>query len=214
MITRLDGHQDQRGWDVMQAAHGAVAWDVGTNVGQAARVLAANFDYVLGFEPCRESWVIADAELPGNCEILNVAAGRADGHVRLDVTEYSIETGQLVSGRRHLPCWGDKRGTRTVPCRSLDSLLATNPAPDFVKIDVEGAEVEVLLGAARLIAEVRPQIIVEVHAEANGPLVRKLLPDYELTELRHGDYVQYGGNMWRSHYWLTGGGLRGRTEGL
>lgn len=211
MITRLDAHEDQRGWDVMQQAHGAVAWDVGTNIGQALRVLAKGFDHVLGFEPCTESWEIASAEAPPNCEVLNVAAGRFDGYVDLEVTEYSIQTGQLVSGLAHLPCWGDRRGTRRVPCRSLDSLLEHNPAPDFLKIDVEGAEVEVLLGATRLIREVQPQIIVEVHSEANGPLVRDLLSGYELEELRHGDYMTYGGNMWRSHYWLTGGGLHGRT---
>lgn len=211
MITRLDAHEDQRGWDIMQRAHGAVAWDVGTNVGQAMRVLAKGFDHVLGFEPCVESWEIASSEAPGNCEVLNVAIGRGDGTMVLEVTEYSIATGQLTSTTAHLPCWGDKRGTRTVPCRSLDSLLEHNPAPDFLKIDVEGSEVDVLLGAERLLDEVRPQIIVEVHSEVNGPLVRDLLAGYELEELRHGDYMTYGGNMWRSHYWLTGGGLHGRT---
>lgn len=50
---------------------------------------------------------------------------------------------------------------------SLDDFARTNPAPDFIKCDVEGAEVEVFRGAARLLREVRPGIICEMHSEEN-----------------------------------------------
>jgi hypothetical protein len=44
-----------------------------------------------------------------------------------------------------------------------------NPVPDFLKIDVEGAEALVLQGATRLLAEVRPMMIIELHnPEAAG----------------------------------------------
>ena len=42
------------------------------------------------------------------------------------------------------------------------------PFPSVVKIDVEGAEIEVLSGAKRLIEEVRPRFIVEVGAGADS----------------------------------------------
>lgn len=48
----------------------------------------------------------------------------------------------------------------TIP---LDALLPELPVPRLVKIDVEGAETDVLAGAYRLVHEVRPVWIVEVH---------------------------------------------------
>ncbi|NUQ12496.1 MAG: FkbM family methyltransferase [Gemmatimonadaceae bacterium] len=39
------------------------------------------------------------------------------------------------------------------------------PAPDVIKIDVEGAERLVLAGAARLLRERRPVVILSVHSD-------------------------------------------------
>lgn len=204
MIVRLDHHRDQRGWDVMEAASGKVAWDVGANIGQSTRVLAARFDQVLAFEPCAGSYAILYDEMPENVEALPFAIGREDGHMKLDIFEYSIKTGQLVSPGRPLPVWGGRRGSCTVTCRSLDSLMMHNDPPDFVKVDTEGSEVEVIAGGRTLFARVRPQVIIEVHREEHGDMIRDLLPGYDLTEVRHGSYVAPGGTMYRNHFWLSG----------
>jgi FkbM family methyltransferase len=50
---------------------------------------------------------------------------------------------------------------------TLDDFARTSPAPDFIKCDVEGAEVEVFRGAQRLLAEKRPGILCEIHSEPN-----------------------------------------------
>jgi FkbM family methyltransferase len=50
---------------------------------------------------------------------------------------------------------------------SLDDYARTQAAPDFLKCDVEGAEVEVFRGAERLLKEKRPGIICEMHSEEN-----------------------------------------------
>jgi len=50
---------------------------------------------------------------------------------------------------------------------TLDDFARTSPAPDFIKCDVEGAEVEVFRGAHWLLAEKRPGIVCEIHSEAN-----------------------------------------------
>lgn len=205
MICRLDGHSDQAGaWDVISEASGTVAWDIGANIGQSTKVLARNFKSVLAFEPCAESYAILHDEMPDNVETLPFAVGRSDGTMRLDVAEYSINTGQLVSPGRSLPGWGDRRGSRTVPCRSLDSLMMHNPPPDFIKVDTEGSELEVLAGGRTLFNRVRPAVIVEVHRAEHGDEVRNLLPGYRLIELRHGNYITVGGRLWNNHYWLWG----------
>lgn len=53
-----------------------------------------------------------------------------------------------------------------VHTRSIDSLIAGRelPAPDFVKIDVEGGEVDVLRGMERTVARVCPLMVIEVHS--------------------------------------------------
>jgi FkbM family methyltransferase len=50
---------------------------------------------------------------------------------------------------------------------TLDDFVRSSPAPDCIKCDVEGAEVEVFRGAQKLLAEKRPVILCEIHSEAN-----------------------------------------------
>jgi FkbM family methyltransferase len=50
---------------------------------------------------------------------------------------------------------------------SLDDYARTHAAPDFLKCDVEGAEVEVFRGAERLLKQKRPGIICEMQSEEN-----------------------------------------------
>lgn len=59
------------------------------------------------------------------------------------------------------------RDTIQVDAVSLDDYTRTQPPPDFIKCDVEGAEVEVFRGAQRLLQEKRPCIICEMHSEEN-----------------------------------------------
>lgn len=55
-----------------------------------------------------------------------------------------------------------KHGTKQfrVPAVTLDSLCSR---PDFLKVDVEGAEYDVLLGAKETIAKSRPKMLIELH---------------------------------------------------
>ncbi|HEX5852162.1 MAG TPA: FkbM family methyltransferase [Solirubrobacteraceae bacterium] len=52
------------------------------------------------------------------------------------------------------------------PTDTLDDLIASGQVfePDFVKIDVEGAEMQVLSGAATLLRERKPHLLIEIHS--------------------------------------------------
>lgn len=201
MITRLDNHRDQAGaHEVICAAHGSLAFDIGANIGITARAMAPNFTHVVALEPCTESYEIAATETPDNVTVLCLAAADHEGELTLTETARSIRSGQLTTGEGL--SWGAIVGERTVPCVTIDWLTRVYGPPDFCKIDVEGAEIGVLEGAQRTLAEHHPQVVVEVHRERHGPLVRDLLPGYDLTELRHGDYVREGGYTWRNHWWV------------
>lgn len=73
----------------------------------------------------------------------------------------------------------------TVETVSLDGYSSSHPAPDFLKCDVEGAEIDVFQGAARLLAEKRPILLVEMHSEENHrALVQKFAAlDYACRDL-------------------------------
>ena len=49
-----------------------------------------------------------------------------------------------------------------MPALSGDDLLATWRAPDFIKMDVEGAELSALAGCDKILSEVRPVFYIEV----------------------------------------------------
>ena len=50
--------------------------------------------------------------------------------------------------------------------------------PDLVKLDVEGKEHTVLRGAARLLSERRPHLIVETHSQDLDDACRETLVSY------------------------------------
>jgi FkbM family methyltransferase len=74
--------------------------------------------------------------------------------------------------------------TTTVRSFTLDELWATagKPQVSLVKIDVEGAETGVLLGAATMIAARQPAIIDEVVGQERLDDLIDLLPDYRAAK--------------------------------
>ena len=78
--------------------------------------------------------------------------------------------------------------TRPVPVVTLDGLLEFWPAPDIVKIDVEGAEIAVLEGAFRLLRDVRPVIYIEIEP-ANSASAQEHFQaaGYQCFQLNGGD---------------------------
>jgi FkbM family methyltransferase len=166
------------------AVPGTYAFDVGANVG----VFAVDLSRALGpagrvfaIEPSSETAVllrrnIEDNRCP-NVEVVIAAAAAVAGDVELQLaldpahhsTAAVMPYGQVPVERV------------TVPGVTLDGLWqsAGRPRVSFVKIDVEGAEEDVLRGALHMIAATRPALIVEVHDRARVNELIALMPDYE-----------------------------------
>lgn len=64
----------------------------------------------------------------------------------------------------------------SVQAVSLDHFAAGNCSPAVIKIDVEGAECEVLGGATELLARARPILICEVHKAEAAAFIAEFLP--------------------------------------
>jgi len=67
---------------------------------------------------------------------------------------------------------GEAGNAIRVEAVSLDEFVKGAVAPDFVKCDVEGAEVEVFRGAEELLREKRPTLLCEMHSDENMRALR------------------------------------------
>jgi FkbM family methyltransferase len=111
---------------------------------------------VIVFEPLPQNVAIIERNvalnrLP-NVEIVSGAVGASHGQVLMDDAS---SNGQVI--RDGL----ERRGVH-VPMVMLDDYI--DSAPDLLKIDCEGYEIEVLRGAERLLRERQPALHIEVHA--------------------------------------------------
>lgn len=198
MVHRLDGHYDQAGaWDVLADAKGELAFDIGANIGQSTKVLAKGFKKVVAFEPCQESFDILACEAPTNVTPVQIAVWSSTGDVELEEHTTSIATGQLTNGDGlH---WGPKVGSRRVACRTLNKLVEDFGLPDFVKIDTEGSEVEIVIGGLQTLQRI-PHMIIEVHAAENEAKIRNYLPR-RWEKLEHD--LRVGSPTRVNHFWLV-----------
>jgi FkbM family methyltransferase len=141
--------------------------DIGANVG-VYTLLACSVPgvHVVAFEPSSDvSYRLHENlrinGLDNRCSVVNQAVGRTTG------------AGYLTRDRGTMNVLVDERHVRPhealepVDVVSLDSVVAeaTWPAVAVVKIDVEGQELAVLEGAANLLLQARPIVLVE----ANDP---------------------------------------------
>ena len=153
----------------------AIVWDIGANVGLfavPAATMAGPHGRVVAFEP--DVWLVqllrrtARAQSPATAPITVVPVAVAS---RVALSTFVIA--RRGRAANHLEGYGTTqaggvRETTTVMSVSLDWLLAHYPAPTVLKIDVEGAELEVLQGASQLFDTVRPVVIIEVGAAASA----------------------------------------------
>lgn len=160
-----------------------VVWDVGANVGLfsfAASALTGAQGQVVAFEP--DTFLVElmrKAKSAANCariDVLPVAVGREFSVTRLNIAEGG-RSGNYVSSSIGSSMALSVRSTIPVLATTLDSLLDSLPMPNVLKIDVEGAELDVLQGAARLLRENQPVILCEVNS-ANASDVSRLLTGF------------------------------------
>ena len=97
-----------------------------------------------------------------NVTVIAAAAGASDGEVEL-----TLAADRAFSSIKPLVSYRGAGASRTVPMKRLDTIWtdAGEPAVAFAKIDVEGAELEVIAGSERLLERCRPALVVEVSAE-------------------------------------------------
>ena len=140
---------------------GSVVYDVGANVGiytvLACRMVGVE-GRVFSFEPS-----------PDNVQRLaeNIRVNKFN-NVEIVPSAVSVTDGFATFDSEADPCVRkiSESGALRVETVSLDSFVASGkPFPNLMKIDVEGAELDVLRGAQKLLVEHGPTIFLATHGE-------------------------------------------------
>ncbi|HXA16776.1 MAG TPA: FkbM family methyltransferase [Thermoanaerobaculia bacterium] len=168
-----------------QVHPGAVVFDIGANVGfftLLASKLVGPAGHVHAFEP-----------LPRNLYYL-------EQHVRLNEASNITVQSLAITSTTGTARFGDGENTSQgrlsnageiqVLTASLDDLIANGriPRPDFIKMDIEGAEGEALRGAARLLAGSPLIVVLSTHGYDQHELCWTILKNagFKLDLLRDG----------------------------
>lgn len=147
---------------------GDKAMDVGANVGIFSVVMGAtvgNEGRVFSFEPVAANVLRLEKNLRknalGNVQIFSVALGASNGRMNLRMaTDPAYPSLHEVQG-------GFGSGADvSIEVRTLDDVWEELGFPEvaFVKIDVEGAEMDVLRGASSFLTTCRPTLLVEANS--------------------------------------------------
>lgn len=148
---------------------GDVVWDIGTNVGLfsvAAAARAGSSGRVISVEADIDAVALLNRTSQlrsaehAEMTVLPVAVSSTNGFVRFAIA-LRARACNAIQGYGSTQMGGVSE-VRVLPCITLDALLEHFPAPQVLKIDVEGAEHDVLRGAKRLLTEIRPVIYCEV----------------------------------------------------
>ena len=87
---------------------------------------------------------------------------------------------------------GNQLIVEDIPVTTLDSDIEEHglPAPDFIKIDIEGWEIEALRGARNTLLKHRPELFLEMHGETINEKKRKVAEIVEyVTALGYGNIL-------------------------
>jgi FkbM family methyltransferase len=148
---------------------GDCAVDVGAHIGFFTMQMAAavgSDGHVYAFEPLDSNadlleQSIAENGFGGRVHFQRAAAGAAPGTATLTFPAETLNSGGAYLLRDGTaPLAGNRK--KEVPVVALDALDLQRPVR-FIKMDVEGAEPQVLRGAATLLQRDRPLILSELH---------------------------------------------------
>lgn len=151
---------------------GRLAIDVGANKGVYTRLLASLASHVHAFEPNPKAYRWLERALPPNVTTHPVALSDREGTAELYLpqrgTGFSNQLGSLNVVKADSP-----HAVVPVQTRTLDSCALSDVG--FVKVDVEGFELQVLDGARGTIARDKPVLLIELEERHTGKPIEDLI---------------------------------------
>lgn len=144
----------------------SIAVDVGANLGFHTRILST-YSRVIAFEPIPQQAAELRRQFAdrSHVEIRQVALGRVAGEQAF----HHFPFGHGMSGLRPREDQAETAEIIRVPVDTLDGQLAGLERVDYIKIDVEGGEIDCLLGGHETIMRHRPFLSVEYGRPGYAP---------------------------------------------
>ena len=186
---------------------GDVFYDIGANVGFftviAARIVG-EAGHVYSFEPVPENIQVFEYNIQANgfrnVTLFKQAVSNVSGNGQLQLARYS--GGASLASAVPPP---DYTGAMPVKLVAVDDLIAEKRAvpPTFVKIDVEGAELEVLQGMEQTLRLYRPSILFEIDDSREERFQKKAEACSSYLQ-SFGYHVESLANSYPNSGWLVG----------
>jgi FkbM family methyltransferase len=152
--------------------------DIGANIGYFSVIAAAlvkDAGQVHAFEPMPENLDRLRKNLAPFrwARAQPYAVGNVTGEVPIYYNEKEAGWASIHDQRRleNLPCASTANVVRLDDWTQRDSLNRV----DFIKLDIEGGELDALLGAPRMLSEFHPIIVAETRSNWNYNEIRQLL---------------------------------------
>jgi FkbM family methyltransferase len=166
--------KDEAAFQALPITRESIVLDIGANIGVMTRRFAERARHVHAFEPSPKALDLLRLNAPENCTIHPIALGEKDGIAHLEETE------------SHDASYIAEMGLR-VPMRTVDSLGLD---PDFIKIDVEGYEPQVLRGAEQCLKRGTPIMFEALTPEAFAEcasVIQSANPAYRISDMGSGE---------------------------
>jgi FkbM family methyltransferase len=167
---------------------GAVVWDIGAHIGFftiLASQRAGSSGHVHAFEPMPRNRERLEKTIQlnhaANVSVHGVAVSGTDGFALLHA-HATTAMWTLVAER------GERDGVSVV-CKTIDTLASDLGDPAVIKVDVEGAELDVLRGGLATIARSTPTLVVEFAVPELVGQARDLLPAYRFEQISDLDWL-------------------------
>jgi FkbM family methyltransferase len=164
---------------VQSLSEGMIFFDIGANAGYYTLIGAKcvrSRGRVIAFEPVPFNVDVINEQIQLNdlaafCTVEPVAVNNANQKVQLVIPERNANSHIRELNAPHVRTGGD---TAWVESISLDSYVEHHGIPDVIKMDIEGAEVEALKGAEKLLASRKTLWFVSIHSETLCDEVMKI----------------------------------------
>ena len=164
---------------------GDIFFDVGANAGfftlLGARLVGEQ-GKCIAFDPSPDNVRSISEQIKLNafrhCTVVNEAVSDVEG-----VADFFFETPGSPVG--HLGESKNGEQSMTVPVTTLDRAVERFGSPDFVKVDIEGAEGLALSAATKVLRKIRPIWLIELHGEECEKTVHEIMlsAQYEFFDL-------------------------------
>jgi len=170
---------EQQFWSRLDLS-GMTVYDIGAFHGLLTLLFASRAKAVVCFEPNTQNRkrLMENLTLNGirNVEVRKAGVGSRQGTHKM-VGSPLMPGGASVDEKtvEDLSRAGVKTAVEEIPIVTLDEEIAQAnlPAPDFVKIDIEGWEIEALRGARKTLELYKPTLFLEMHGQTMREKRRK-----------------------------------------